>query len=430
MNLPKSEKSHGPAEVRSVSGAGERTHWRVRARGGEHGVAHLAGPAVAVARFDESLSRHRLAVLRCAPCALRRGRCARFAVQVVDCREASRDAPHRAAPRPQTRRGEPWLVGRWLKWSQDKLNALDKSTAEALPAVERDVKRRVGRVALAITQGVRPSVPSSRGVPRRPRVRDGRDAQRSHPRETRRTRREGDERRERKPNRGRPREGRRRTRVARADGGEDGTGVASAGDHAVHRVETALREQKCASQTHRLFLRRWTRRRRPGGDGRARRDEDGADEDIADEDIADEGADANATVAAGGSARDESRARGALGARGCRARGVVGGAETDEASVVVARASIETHRRERASTSDGSRFGYESARVESSARVPGFRGGGDGARGGGVVDRGGGAGAPADDDARRALGGDDGAARAASPRLPRRPRRFRRAARA
>lgn len=48
--------------------------------------------------------------------------------------------------------GEPWLVGRWLKWSQDKLNALDKSTAEALPAVERDVKRRVGRVALAITQ--------------------------------------------------------------------------------------------------------------------------------------------------------------------------------------------------------------------------------------------------------------------------------------
>ena len=48
--------------------------------------------------------------------------------------------------------GEPWLVGRWLKWSQDKLNALDKSTAEALPAVERDVKSRVGRVALAITQ--------------------------------------------------------------------------------------------------------------------------------------------------------------------------------------------------------------------------------------------------------------------------------------
>ena len=65
-----------PCRVRSVSGAGERTHWRVRARGGEHGVAHLAGPAVAVARFDESLSHHRLAVLRCAPCALRRGRCA------------------------------------------------------------------------------------------------------------------------------------------------------------------------------------------------------------------------------------------------------------------------------------------------------------------------------------------------------------------
>ena len=315
-------------------------------------------------------------------------------------------------------------MGRWLKWSQDKLNALDKSTAEALPAVERDVKRRVGRVALAITQEYVHQFPplevyladrafemdEMRNAAIRAKLAE-RDAKATSGANENQTEdaREKDE-----------------DEPASPEPTEAKTEPES---RAPETTPSTASKQPSASKNARRKL---TDFFFAGGHAAAVQAATDAREEtkmvptkISPTKISPtkEPA-ANATVAAGGSARDESRARGALGARGCRARGVVGGAETDEASVVVARASIETHRRERASTSDGSRFGYESARVESSARVPGFRGGGDGARGGGVVDRGGGAGAPADDDARRALGGDDGAARARRRGSQDRPRRF------
>ena len=222
-----------------------------------------------------------------------------------------------------------------------------------------------------------------RGVPRRPRVRDGRDAQRSHPRETRRTRRRR-ERRERKPNRGRPREGRRRTR-ARADGGEDGTGRERRRPRRPPRRNSPPRanaRRKLTDFSSPVDTPPPSRRRR------ARRDEDGAGEDIADEDIADEGA-RDATVAAGGSARDECE-REERWARGgaALAASLAAPGRTRRASSSRARRSKPARR-----ALNLRRFAFRipglALRVESSARVPGFRGGGDGARGGGVVDRGG-----------------------------------------
>lgn len=64
---------------------------------------------------------------------------------VVKPRATTRIAPlHDLSPGS----GDTWLVGRWVRWSVDKLNALDRKTAETIPALEKeadDVKRRVKR---------------------------------------------------------------------------------------------------------------------------------------------------------------------------------------------------------------------------------------------------------------------------------------------
>jgi hypothetical protein len=39
--------------------------------------------------------------------------------------------------------GEAWLLGRLMRWSVDRLNAIDQSTAEAIPTLERNVKVRL-----------------------------------------------------------------------------------------------------------------------------------------------------------------------------------------------------------------------------------------------------------------------------------------------
>jgi hypothetical protein len=64
---------------------------------------------------------------------------------VVKPRATTRIAPlHDLSPGS----GDTWLVGRWVRWSVDRLNALDRKTAETIPALEKeasDVKRRVKR---------------------------------------------------------------------------------------------------------------------------------------------------------------------------------------------------------------------------------------------------------------------------------------------
>ena len=64
---------------------------------------------------------------------------------VIKPRATTRIAPlHDLSPGS----GDTWLVGRWVRWSVDRLNALDRKTAETIPALEKeasDVKRRVKR---------------------------------------------------------------------------------------------------------------------------------------------------------------------------------------------------------------------------------------------------------------------------------------------
>ena len=64
---------------------------------------------------------------------------------VVKPRATTRIAPlHDLSPGS----GETWLVGRWVRWSVDRLNALDRKTARTIPALEKeasDAKRRVKR---------------------------------------------------------------------------------------------------------------------------------------------------------------------------------------------------------------------------------------------------------------------------------------------
>ena len=236
-------------------------------------------------------------------------------------------------------------MGRWLKWSQDKLNALDKSTAEALPAVERDVKRRVGRVALAITQEYVHQFPplevyladrafemdEMRNAAIRAKLaeRDAKATSGANENQTEDAREKDED----EPASPEPTEAKTEPESrapettpstaskqpsASKNARRKLTDFFFAGGHAAAvqaatdaREETKMVPTKISptkiSPTKEL-ARRHRRRRRIG----ARR-------------IA--------------SARSVGRAR-------CRARGVVGGAETDKASVVVARASIETHRRD------------------------------------------------------------------------------------
>jgi hypothetical protein len=43
--------------------------------------------------------------------------------------------------------GEGWLFSRWVKWSVEKLEGIDKATADAIPEIEKNVKSTVGAVA-------------------------------------------------------------------------------------------------------------------------------------------------------------------------------------------------------------------------------------------------------------------------------------------
>ena len=66
---------------------------------------------------------------------------------VVKPRATTRIAPlHDLSPGGR----ETWLVGRWVRWSVDRLNALDRKTAQTIPALEKEASDAKRRVKLAV----------------------------------------------------------------------------------------------------------------------------------------------------------------------------------------------------------------------------------------------------------------------------------------
>ena len=50
--------------------------------------------------------------------------------------------------------GSTWLVGRWVRWSVDTLNAIDSKTAATIPALEREAAAAKRRIRAAVQQEI------------------------------------------------------------------------------------------------------------------------------------------------------------------------------------------------------------------------------------------------------------------------------------